>query len=251
MAGMSSDRSKETGGDRRLICVSVAAGKTGAAGSQAEVIAAAKQAEPTADVIEIRLDSILRPQISSFMEAVDKPLLFTNRPAWEGGAFAGSEEERLAPLLEAADGGAAYVDLELEAALPLRSRLLEAVNGSRSRLIISWHEFKGTPSSLQLSQVLQRQYESGAHIGKIVTTAHDFRDVLRVLSLQLQAAERHFPLIAFCMGRVGVISRLATLGLGGYMTYAAPNKGGVTAPGQVPVSVLREVIMKLSQARER
>jgi len=250
MTGMSAGRNTETEGARRLICVSIAAEKTGAVDSQAEAIAAAKQAELIADVIEIRLDSIRQPQISSFIKAVDKPLLFTNRPIWEGGAFAGSEEERLVPLLEAVHGGAAFVDLELETALSLRSRLLEAVNDSRSRLIISWHEFKETPSSLQLSQVLQRQAESGAHIGKIVTYAHDFKDVLRVLALQLQAAELHFPLIAFCMGRTGVISRLATLELGGYMTYAAPDKGGVTAPGQIPVSTLREVIMKLSKTQE-
>ena len=42
--------------------------------------------------------------------------------------------------------------------------------------------------------------EQGADIGKIVTTAKDYVDVLHVLSLQEKAAELDFPLIAFCMG---------------------------------------------------
>jgi 3-dehydroquinate dehydratase type I len=59
------------------------------------------------------------------------------------------------------------------------------------------------------------------------------------------AAENNFPLIAFCMGAIGKISRLATIKLGGYMTYAAPDEGKETAPGQMPVSVLRDMLSRL------
>ena len=109
-------------------------------------------------------------------------------------------------------------------------------------LIISWHDFSGTPSSDELGEILQQQMESGAHIGKIVTTANDYQDVLRILNLLAMAAENNFPLIAFCMGSIGKISRVATTKLGGYMTYAAPDGGdGDSAGADTGVCYLRYV----------
>jgi len=43
------------------------------------------------------------------------------------------------------------------------------------------------------------------------------------------------------MGWVGVISRLVTLELGGYMTYCAVGSREVTAPGQITVTDLRTI----------
>ena len=83
--------------------------------------------------------------------------------------------------------------------------------------------------------------DSGAHIGKIVTMAHDFRQALRILQLQEKAAQLDFPLISFAMGEAGRISRAATCALGGYMTYCAPDSGEATAPGQIRVSDLRTI----------
>ena len=71
--------------------------------------------------------------------------------------------------------------------------------------------------------------------------AHDYHDVLRVLNLQEEAARMDIPLIAFCMGRPGVISRVATVELGGYMTYCAAHEDEATAPGQLSVAVLRQI----------
>jgi 3-dehydroquinate dehydratase len=50
------------------------------------------------------------------------------------------------------------------------------------------------------------------------------------------------------MGSRGRISRLATIKLGGYMTYAAPDGGKETAPGQIPVSVMSEMLARLNHA---
>ena len=63
-------------------------------------------------------------------------------------------------------------------------------------------------------------------------TAHDAADVLRVLALLQKSQDMHFPLIAFCMGECGRISRFSTLYLGGYMTYVAVSEDQATAPGQ-------------------
>lgn len=221
------------------ICVSVADRSLDAA------LATAKAAEGLADVIEIRLDSLEAPAVRPFIDQLTKPLLFTNRPTWEGGSYEGDETARVDLLVEAVEAGAAYVDIELRSEESSRQRLLDAVKGTSCQCIVSWHDFKVTASAQGLAKVFQEMYRSGAQVGKIVTTARDFRDVLRVLNLQDEAAEMGFPLIAFCMGPVGVVSRVATCALGGYMTYAAPSGGTGTAPGQLPLDTLHSMLGEL------
>lgn len=218
------------------ICVSISESDL----SRALLMATA--AAEQADVVEIRLDALAIPDFATFSEQLPGvALLFTCRPAWEGGGFRGTEEERLEILAGAAAAGAAYVDIELRTAEALRTPLIKQVRQCGAKVIVSWHDFKTTASTQALESILQEQCRSGADWGKIVTTARDFRDVLRVLALQEQAADIGFPLCAFCMGRVGMISRVATLELGGMMTYAAPDGGQVAAPGQLPLTAMRKI----------
>ena len=223
----------------RRLCVSIAAA------TQAEALTMAKNSEAVADVLEIRLDSMTDPDIPLFLGSLAKPLLFTNRPAWEGGNCPDEEKERISLLTKAAEAGAAFVDIELNAAPPLANELIATARANNCKTIVSWHDFKCTASRQALTEVFQRQCRSGADIGKIVTTARCFQDVFRVLALQEQAADLGFPLIAFCMGPLGMISRVATTDLGGYMTYAAPDNGAPTAPGQLPASALRRIFTEL------
>lgn len=222
------------------ICVAVAVTDTGRA------ISAVKQVEQDIDVVEIRLDTMQQVSIPELCREINRPLLFTNRPAWEGGLCRTPEDERLAPLLEAVRQQTAFIDLELRAPQQSREKLLNAISGSQTRMIISAHDFDKTPDSSTLLTILQRQVDSGAHIGKIVTMAHSYLDVLRILYLQCEAQRQNFPLIAFCMGEEGKVSRITTLLLGGFMTYAALDEQQATAPGQIPVLQLKEAMAKLS-----
>ena len=222
------------------ICVSVASEKVETA------LEIARQAEEQADIIEIRLDAMVPPAVDPFIAGLSKPLLFTIRPDWEGGKYRGEEAERVSFLQEAVLAGAAYVDIELKTSHSLKQVLFKAIDSTPTKLVVSWHDFSTTPSSEKLSEILHQQHASGAQVGKIVTMAEDYEEVLRVLNLQSEAAALDFPLIAFCMGRAGMISRLATLQLGGFMTYAAPDNEDVTAPGQLPVSFVRQTITRLA-----
>jgi 3-dehydroquinate dehydratase-1 len=224
------------------ICASIADRDVGRA------LALARTAAEKADVLEIRLDVLTEPVIGPFVEGIKVPLLFTCRPEWEGGEFSGSEEERLALLGEAVSDGAAYVDIELRTEEGLRQQLISDARANKVKTLISWHDFKTTASSQALQSIFQEQYRSGADIGKIVTMPHNFQDVLRVLDLQGWAAEMAFPLCSFCMGRTGMISRVATLELGGFMSYAAPDDGPVSAPGQLTVSEMRRIVEVFDEA---
>lgn len=227
------------------ICVAVALPDT------ASVIRSIRPVQDSVDVVEIRLDAMAEADCATLCREIPRPLLFTNRAAWEGGACADPEEKRIAPLLAAAKAGAAYVDLELRTDPVLRRRLLEAMKNTATRMIISSHDFAGTPDPEQLAAILQAQADSGAHIGKIVTMAHEPLDVLRVLNLLAEARKRCFPLIAFCMGEAGRISRIITLLLGGFMTYGALDSGQATAPGQLSVAELRAALALLAGKPDR
>ena len=217
------------------ICVSIAAAD--AAGVQAQVLPVLDRV----DVVEVRLDAMPAPETAKCCALLRKPLLFTNRPVWEGGSFGGFEDDRVRPLYTAVELQVAYVDFELRADPLLRRQLLEAMETAPTRMIISWHDFTSTPSGRDLRDIVEQMRDSGAHIGKVVTTARDAADVVRVLSLQEEAAAAGFPLSCFCMGEAGRISRLATLYLGGYMSYGAVNEAQATAPGQLSVQRLHKL----------
>ncbi len=206
-----------------------------------DAVVVAESVSSLADVLEIRLDCLSTPDIRPFIGKIKQPLLFTNRPQWEGGEFAGNEEQRLAPLLQAVAEKVAYVDLELLAPADSQQQMRSALQDSDTQLILSWHNFTDTPSREELVGRMAMMQDNGADIGKIITTAHNREDVLRVLQLQEVATKLDFPLIAFCMGKPGVISRVATCGLGGYMTYCAVNEQEATAPGQLSVTAIREI----------
>jgi 3-dehydroquinate dehydratase-1 len=216
--------------------------------TSADILASAHQAADRADVLEIRLDSMTDPAITPFLGTLATPLLFTNRAKWEGGNFSGTEEERIGLLHQAIEAGAAFIDIELKTESGLRDALIQEAKAHGSQSIVSWHNFTTTPSPQALRTILQEQYRSGADIGKIVTMAQTAVDVLHVLALQEEAAEIGLPLISFCMGQAGVISRVATLGLGGFMTYAAADNGEATAPGQLTLTSLCTITTELSNA---
>ena len=91
---------------------------------------------------------------------------------------------------------------------------------------------------------------SGADIGKIVTTAMGPGDSLRILALQERAMAAGFALCAFAMGAAGAISRLATLYLGGFMSYAALSPELATAPGQLSVQEIHALLHILERGSD-
>lgn len=206
-----------------------------------EVLEQADKVAPVSDVIEVRLDMLDEIDLQLLINTIRIPLLITNRPTWEGGEYSGDERTRIDYLKEAIRLGCEYVDIELLAPEESRLQLLNEKKRSNANLIVSWHNFEKTPAAPELSKTLEQMAKCGADIGKIITMAHDYHDVLRVLQLQEEAAGIDFPLIAFCMGQAGTISRLATLELGGYMTYCAADEGEATAPGQLSVQALRQI----------
>src|SRR5690242_1514332 len=97
-----------------------------------------------ADLVELRLDSVADPDVAGALAGRTRPVVITCRPAWEGGQFAGSEEERIRLLADALASGAEYVDVEWRANY---SDLLAETGGRR--VVLSSHDFQGVPDDLE------------------------------------------------------------------------------------------------------
>ncbi|NDY42273.1 type I 3-dehydroquinate dehydratase [Dissulfurirhabdus thermomarina] len=210
--------------------------------------AADRAAAGGADLVEVRLDALGAPgpaDVETLLGAAPLPLVFTNRHPGEGGAFRGPEEARVAPLIAAARSGAAYVDIELRTEAGLRRRLREAATSGGARLIVSHHDFAATPPPETLRDILARQHAAGADVAKLVTTARSPEEARRLLFLYPEAETRDLPLVAFAMGPFGRTTRLACLALGAPFTYATLEAGRETAPGQVPLAELRDILDRL------
>ena len=220
------------------ICVSVGESTIEAA------VASAQKAAEKANIVEIRLDFLDQPAVAPFVSQLTCPLLFTNRPTWEGGKCATAEHERIKLLIDAISHKAACVDLEFKAGKDLWTEALQAKRHSPTQLILSFHDFEDTPADGILLDILRKMKDSGADAGKIITTATTHKDVLRTLNLLTEARSLAFPLAAFCMGKIGKISRLASVVLGGYLTYCAPDSNSGTAPGQLTVSEMRQLLQQ-------
>jgi 3-dehydroquinate dehydratase type I len=124
------------------------------------------------------------------------------------------------------------------AADPTWRRELWAHRG-RAGIILSWHDFSGTPETARLEAVLQEMLAQQAEIIKLVTMALVPEDSLRLLSLIPKARAAGREIIAFAMGPAGQWSRVVAPLLGSFLTFAPFTKNRASAPGQLTVNEVR------------
>ncbi|MGQ9689113.1 MAG: type I 3-dehydroquinate dehydratase [Desulfobaccales bacterium] len=188
---------------------------------------------------EMRLDYLERPDLQRLFRTLPGPVIATNRPQAEGGRWRGSEAERRGLLEEALEYGVQALDVEFSADEVWRREMF-ARRGS-TRLILSWHDFSGTPEEARLEKIFEAMLGQEADILKLVTTARSPADNLRVLALIPRALGVGKDVIAFCMGPLGKWSRVATIFLGGFLTFAPFHSKQASAPGQITYNEMRRM----------
>ena len=226
-----------------MICIPIAGTQT------AEAIEKIRRASPLADIIELRIDRIPGADLGGLLAARHTPVIVTNRRRKEGGGFVGTEEERVGLLKEAVRLGADYVDIEAATDPALKKGLRETLVGSSSQLIVSWHDFSGTPSAEFLKTKLKDCMADGPAIVKIVTHAAITADCLRLLELIPYARQRDQAITAFCMGRPGKISRIMAPLLGSVFSYASLEPEEASAPGQLTIYQMREIYRIMAEGQ--
>ena len=191
------------------------------------------------DYVEIRFDFLKAEQIPQVLETVKKDLkkiVCTLRPKTEGGKFAGKEKERLSILKLIAEYNPFLLDIEFNT-MKQNKNLVKYLKTTKTKLLISGHDFKKTPSLTELKKKLNQMSKFSSNV-KIVTTAKSTEDSTRVL--QLYSKKENINLIAFTMGNPGRVSRILSLYLGSPYIYVSLGKA--VAPGQFSLDEVKRII---------
>ncbi len=197
-----------------------------------------------ADILEIRLDVMDSFDLEEIVQPALRPVIVTYRSKKEGGNGLAPYETRIRYLLKAIEVGVDFVDVEYSMPQIYRQELFQA-QGS-SRLILSAHLLNKTPSQEKLEDTFRKMAATGADVVKIIAHARAPEDNLRVLGLIPLAKNLGVKIIAFCMGRAGRISRIFTLLMGGYLTFASLEAGQESASGQIPAKEMKKMMDMLS-----
>jgi len=208
-----------------------------------KALRAVEEGNRLADLIELRVDYLRNAELEKLLKAGERPLIVTNRRKAEGGRYRGDEKKRLAILRQAADLGAAFMDVEMRTEQSSLRELIKNKNGTR--MILSSHDFERTLSPNALRKLLDRMIRQGADVAKIATFARSWDDNLKVLALIPYARKRGQAIVTFCMGEKGKMSRIFSPLMGAAWTYASLGRRRASAPGQLTVKEMREIWERL------
>jgi len=190
------------------------------------------------DYVEVRFDFLKIEQIPEAIEMIKKDLnkiVCTLRPKTEGGKFSGNEKERISILKLIAEYNPFLLDVEFNT-LKRNSSLVRYLKSTKTKLLVSWHDFKKTPSSAELKKKMNQMSKFSSNV-KIVCTAKSTDDSNRMLELYSKKGKSN--LISFAMGDFGRISRILCLYLGSPYTYVSLGKA--IAPGQFSVDEIKKI----------
>ena len=197
-----------------------------------------KKALSKSDYAEIRFDFLKKSDIPVVLENIKKNLsrcVCTLRPKSEGGRFVGKEDERKSILRLIAEYNPYFLDVEFNTIQKDR-KLASYLKKTKCELLISWHDFKKTPSESKLKS-RHAKMRNFSDVVKIVTVAKNVSDVSRLLSLYSVKSKN--KTIAFCMGEQGKFSRILCLHLGSPFTYVSLGKA--IAPGQFSLDEIKSL----------
>lgn len=204
------------------------------------------------DIIEWRLDyfstvlvtqDVLQAARLLRKAAGEIPILATFRTFSEGGVRD----------LSAADYFALYqaliphqlvdlIDLELFMPETGVTETLTLAKQHGVKVVISQHDFKGTPSQAEIVRRLRVMTSRGADICKIAVMPHTSDDVLTLLAAtnEMKNQPSQVPLVTMAMGKLGLISRLAGEIFGSSLTFGTAKDA--SAPGQIPAQELATLL---------
>jgi 3-dehydroquinate dehydratase I len=213
-------------------------GIVGVIASRADLDRALRMRRPP-DLFELRLDYLTdaADQLQNTLSRLRAPLIITARHPQEGGAGKLSTRQRhdlLTRFLNHAD----YLDVELRSASALR-RLLAIAATKKVRRIISFHDFKSTPSARVLAAKERAARAHRADIFKVATRADTPMELGRLLNFMTNSGA-NLPLAVMGIGQLGAISRVVLARAGSVLIYAslgATNK----IEGQLSLEQLRAV----------
>ena len=240
-------------GDRCGICVPIVGPSIEEILSQ---VHHAVQAE--VDMIELRADMWMRQmkegeakyieRILHIIEQIETnvaeiPMLFTWRTLAEGGETS-IRSETYGHLLQAIvdQGFVQAIDVELFAYTDAIGHSIKQAYEQGIQTVMSYHNFQSTPDIETLHVYAERMISVGAQVIKFALMPSTNDDVLSVLRLTKELTERYpeLPRITMSMGQLGQMTRTYGNVFGNCVTFGT--LGQASAPGQVDVSILQQLL---------
>jgi 3-dehydroquinate dehydratase-1 len=203
-----------------------------------------ERASRYADALEYRLD-LTTSGVGALDVDLPLPVLVTNRIESEGGE-APPTTERLDSLCRAIEQPAVdAVDIELATLLDGEGeRVVERAREHGVSVVVSTHDFEGTPGQDRLLELLSQADERG-DVAKLAVTASDVDDVLDLLSVTREATRNGLTVATMVMGEVGKHSRVVAPLYGSRLGYAPLDSDQATAPGQYDLETFRKLYESL------
>ena len=182
------------------------------------------------DLIELCLDHFINePDVGELIKMVDKPILVSCRHEQDGGAWKGTETQRMSLLREAIVAGPAYVELDLEMAQNIPRF------GKTKRVIA--HTNLNRPLT-KIDEIFAECCKARADVVKFTWLTEDLDGAWPLLAAVTQP--REVPIVGIGFGRSGVTFSLLGRKYGSPWIYAALEKGMEAFEKQATVWQLNE-----------
>jgi 3-dehydroquinate dehydratase I len=207
----------------------------GVIASRADLERALQMRKPP-DLFELRLDRLacIADHVENVLPKLRTSLIITARHPHEGGVSKlrlRHRRELLARFLNHAN----YVDVELRSASALRP-LLKLAKNKNVRRIISFHNFKSTPSVRILVAKAREARSHGANIFKVATRTDTPMELGRLL--EFMTSRLDLALAVMGIGKLGAISRVLLARGGSVLIYASVG-AATDIEGQLSLEQLR------------
>lgn len=176
--------------------------------------------ETKADFIEVRTDLYPKADIAGIINRCAKPVILTIK-------------EPRTVLLDHIDlPKVRYVDIDYRLTELIKD--FRTMQPKRAQLIVSYHDYKETPSWEDLSERLLYLRRLKPDVIKMVTMIEKIDDLHCIMRLQKKLGKKG---IAIGMGELGIISRIYHQN--NLFTYARLEIDKAVAPGQLSVEMLK------------
>ncbi|MBN2096503.1 type I 3-dehydroquinate dehydratase [Candidatus Peregrinibacteria bacterium] len=197
-----------------------------------------------ADLAEVWIDQIRDLDLRTLIGKAALPLVVVCKKPAEKGAFRGSWADVAVQLENACKFGAEYVDIPFNMPKNLSKKVVHSSTSvgikKKTKIIISHHDFRKTPSSQWMLKTARAMKKSGADIVKIAVMARSLEDTFNLICLAQRLQAEKIPHILIAMGKGGVLSRIITPFLGGTIMFAPLKASRATASGQLTVAELKK-----------
>ena len=208
----------------------------GVIASRADLERALRMRRPP-DLFELRLDRLadIADQVENVVPKLRTPLVITARHPHEGGTRKLRLRQRR-DLLARFLNHAQHIDVELRSAPALRS-ILTLAEEKNIRRIISFHNFKSTPSARILAAKAREARSHGADIFKVATRTDTPIELGRLVEF-MTSRPLDLAVAVMGIGKLGAISRVLLARAGSVLIYASVG-AETDVEGQLSLEQLR------------